>query len=64
MSFLKTIVDGADFNKKEHQFLVDGGEKSQMLIDILYIGHESTPRIKKGTIEIFKALDAKIKKGD
>jgi hypothetical protein len=44
--------------------LVDGGDKSQMLINVLYIGHESTPRIKKGTIEIFKALDAKLKKGD
>lgn len=64
MSFLKTIIDGADFSKKEHQFLVDGNEKSQMLINVLYIGHESSPRIKKGSIEIFKALDAKLKKGD
>lgn len=64
MSFLKTIVEGADFSKKEHQFLVDGNEKSQMLINVLYIGHESTPRIKKGTVEIFKLLDTKLKKGD
>ena len=35
-----------------------------MLIDALYVGHESTPRIKKGTIEIFKMLDTKLKRGD
>lgn len=64
VSFLKTIVDGADFSKKEHQFLVDGNEKSQMLINTLYVGYESTPRIKKGTVEIFKVLDTKLKKGD
>jgi len=64
VSFIKIIIDNADFSKKEHQFLVDGNETSQMLINVLYIGYESTPRIKKGSIEIFKALDAKLKKGD
>ena len=34
------------------------------MINVLYIGHESTPRIKKGTVEIFKLLDTKLKKGD
>lgn len=35
-----------------------------MLINALYVGHESTPRIKKGTIEILKMLDTKLKKAD
>lgn len=60
MSFLKSLVSSADLKKKEHQFLVDGQEKSQMLINILVQGHDSTPRIKKGTIEIFKLLNTKI----
>ena len=60
MSFLKSLVSSADFANKEHQFLVDGEDKSQMLIKILVQGHDSTPRIKKGTIEIFKLLNTKI----
>ena len=64
VSFLKSIVSGADLTKKEHQFLVDGGEKSQILINALYEGYGSAPRIKNGTIEIFKLLDEKLKKAD
>ena len=57
-------MTGADFTKKEHQFLVDGGDKSQLLIATLYEGYESAPRIKNGTVEIFKLLDGKLKKAD
>lgn len=32
-----------------------------MLIHFLYIGHESNPRIKKGSVEIFKLLNDKLK---
>lgn len=58
--FLKNLVANADLNKKEHQFLADGQEKSQLLIQTLVKGFESAPRIKKGTVEIFKILDTKI----
>lgn len=35
-----------------------------MLITLLYIGHESNTRIKKGSVEIFKLLDTKLKEAN
>lgn len=41
--------------------MIDGKKSSQLLISTLAEGHQSNPRIKKGSIEIFKILDTKIK---
>ena len=41
--------------------MVDGGENSKQLIQQLVIGYESATRIKKGSGDILKLLDSKIK---
>ena len=59
-TFMKTLVSSADFNNKNHLFLIDGGEHSVNFVNQLYTGYNSAPRTKKGCTEVLKDLNGKI----
>lgn len=61
---MKTYIGFADFSNPDHKFLIDGGQKSQLLMSTLGEGFDSSIKVKKATIEIIKMLDTKIKESN